>query len=77
MGKGCASEARHGAPCYETPKSVAPDSTHDFPPVYFLPHTVHHLCYDGVAHEHGAQALGKEDTGLLSGRNGEIFGAKE
>jgi hypothetical protein len=42
-----------------------------------LPHTVHPLCYDGVAHEHGAQALGKEDTGSLSGSNGEIFGAKE
>jgi hypothetical protein len=54
-----------------SPKSVAPDSTHDFPPVYFLPHTVPHLCYDGVAYEHGAQAPGKEDTGSLSGSSRE------
>ena len=59
--------------CYTSPNTVAPDSTHDFPPVYFLPHTVHHLCYDGAAHEHGAQAPGKEDTGSLSGSNGEIM----
>src|SRR5262249_15310338 len=59
--------------CNRTPKSVAPDSIHDFPPVYCLPHTVPHLCYDGVAHEHGAQAPGKEDTGSRSGSHGAII----
>ncbi len=37
----------------QTPNAVTPDSTYDFPPLRFLPHTVSHLCYDGVAHEHG------------------------
>src|SRR5262249_43097642 len=58
---------------YASPNTVAPDSTHDFPPVYFLPHTVPHLCYDGVAYEHGAQAPGKENTGSLSGSHGAII----
>ena len=53
---------RHPATsCYRSSNTVAPDITYDFPLLHFLPHTVCHLCYDGVVHEHGGQAPGRED----------------
>src|SRR5262249_44403493 len=44
---------------YTTPNSVTPDITHDSLCLYFLPHAVCHLCYDGVTYGHRGQARGK------------------
>ena len=46
-----------------TPNCVSPDSTRTFHLYTFFPHPVCHLCYDGVVHEHGGQAPGREETG--------------
>ena len=39
--------------------------TRDSPPLHFLPYTIFHLCYDGIRHQHGGRAPGREETGGL------------
>jgi transposase len=34
----------------------------------FFPHASSHLCYDGVTHEHGGQAPGREETAWILSR---------
>jgi hypothetical protein len=48
--------------CYVSPNAVTTYSTYDFLPLYFLLHAVCPLCYDGIAHTHGGQAPGRQDT---------------
>jgi hypothetical protein len=56
-------------PCrYTAPKAVISDSPYDFLPLHFLQHAVCPLCYDRVAHTHGGQASGREDTGWTLSR---------
>ena len=57
------------ASCYLTPNTVTPDITHGSPLLHFLPHAPCHLCYDGVAHEHGGRAPGREETGWTLSRS--------
>ena len=61
-------EDHPATPCYKTPKIVTLDITRDSPPLHFLPYTVSHLCYDGIARQHGGRAPGREETGWTLSR---------